>query len=52
MNKFREDGRIFNQQETLKIVLETSTDYRELMKKESGLNDKQGFWLEAAVNKL
>ena len=52
LNEFREDGRIFNQQETLKIVLETNIDYRELMKKESGLGDKHGFWLETAVNKL
>lgn len=52
MNEFREDGRIFDQQETLKIVLETSRDYRKLMDKETGLNDKHNFWLEQATQKF
>ena len=52
LNEFKEDGRIFTQQETLKIVLEANEDYRNLIDKGSDLGEKYGFWLKTASEKL
>ena len=51
-NEFTEGGRLYSQQETLAIVLETSKQYRELMSPDCKLPQRDTYWLEKAEVKL
>ena len=45
LNEFREDGKIYNRQETLRIIFECSKEYREMMEVKRLSKQKYGYWL-------
>ena len=51
-NKFTEDGRVYTRDETMKIVLDTVKQYRELMDPASDIPQRKEFWLERLSDKF
>ena len=52
LNEFSEDGRVYTREETMKIVLQTSKNYRELSKHDSKVPQKSSFWLQTRPYKM